>query len=104
MLVGLMTYLLYFSVVTLWTREFYRIQDSNKHLFVHVLVAQVLASAGIALANLLGTEFWYGSTYLMMPWVYLILCKTLSALTKRIYGRPLIFAAKNNMNAPETQD
>lgn len=104
MAVGLVAYVLYFCVTTLWTREFYRIHESNNHTFVHMLVAQVLASAGIALANLLGTEFWYGSTYFMMLWVYLLLCKTLSALTNRIYGRTLIFASKNYMMAPETRD
>ncbi len=104
MVVGLVIHTLYFCVTTLWTREFYRIQESNNHIFAHVLVGSVLASVGIALANLMGPEFWYGSTYLMMPWVYLILCKTLSALTKRIYSRPLIFAVKNNMMAPETRD
>lgn len=104
MVVGLVIHSLYFCVTTLWTREFYRIQESNNRTFAHALVASLLASFGIALANLLGAEFWYGSTYLMMPWVLLILCKTLSAVTQRIYGRPLIFAVKNNMMAPETRD
>lgn len=101
---GLVSHVLYFGVTTLWTREFYRIQASNNHTFVHMLVASVLASVGIAIANLLGTEFWYGSTYLLMPLLYLFILKSLSALTNRIYGRTLIFAVKNNMMAPETRD
>lgn len=101
---GLVSHVLYFGVTTLWTREFYRIQESNNRTFVHMLVASVLASVGIAIANLLGTEFWYGSTYLLMPLLYLFMLKSLSALTNRIYGRTLIFAVKNNMMAPETRD
>lgn len=93
----------YIVVVTLISKEFYRIAANPQRAKKHFWVALGIALFSF-IRSFVNAEIRLSDLYLLSPLLFLILLKTGEDWMQKKYGRPLIVAHKGNMAAAETKD